>query len=69
MPRGQRGGRSQGMRNEQTGLPTPVVVNAAETRGSRMVRVATSLDMAYYPPRWFSPLLSFVHFFIPWDRC
>lgn len=25
-------------------------------------------QLSYYPPRWFSPLLSFVHFYVPWDR-
>jgi len=25
-------------------------------------------QLTYYPPRWFSPLLSFVHFYVPWDR-
>ena len=33
--------------------------------GGVMTKMA---DLSYYPPRWFSPLLSFVHFYVPWDR-
>jgi len=34
-------------------------------RASLGIRTA---QLTYYPPRWFSPLLSFIHFYVPWDR-
>jgi len=46
-------------------LPSPIATGSPY---GPIIKTAATGGMAYYPPRWFTPLLSFVHFFIPWDR-
>jgi hypothetical protein len=53
------------MKKLGVGNVVPTWYGGSIARASLGVRTA---QLTYYPPRWFSPLLSFVHFYVPWDR-